>query len=105
MPRIAEALCCSVAELLPSGSPASPPRRPFIIDSLTVIGHTHGFTLWHCKATKRLAEVLAPAFFDDAAGLLTTGDLVLVSAPDGAAEMFVADTAPLRMLVLSQVTA
>lgn len=51
--------------------------------NLSILAFANGFTLWHCKASSVSASA-ETGFFDGVAGLLTTGDLVLVSAPDGA---------------------
>jgi hypothetical protein len=57
----------------------------FAIRNLSVLAYANGFTLWHYKAgSDRLQTVMARDFFADAADMLTTGDLVMISAPDGA---------------------
>ena len=50
---------------------------------LSVLAYANGFTLWHCKAGS-VADASAPGYFNGAADLLASGDLILVSAPDGA---------------------
>jgi hypothetical protein len=57
----------------------------FAIRNLSVLAYANGFTLWHYKAGKaRLDAVSAANFFADAADMLTVGDLVMISAADGA---------------------
>lgn len=55
------------------------------IRNLSVLAYANGFTLWHYKAFNTLlAQVSALDYFSDAEDMLTTGDLILVSASDGA---------------------
>jgi hypothetical protein len=57
----------------------------FAIRNLSVLAYANGFTLWHYKAGKdRLESVSDDDFFSDAADMLAVGDLVMVSALDGA---------------------
>lgn len=57
----------------------------FAIRNLSVLAYANGFTLWHYKAGKERLEAVARAnFFADAADMLAVGDLVMVSAADGA---------------------
>ena len=51
--------------------------------NLSVLAYANGFTLWHYKAAEK-SEPRQPGFLDDAADLLTAGDLMMVSARDGA---------------------
>lgn len=63
----------------------------FAIRSLSVLAHANGFTLWHYKAGANALEVVtAPGFFNDAADMLTCGDIIMISASDGAAARGVA---------------
>jgi hypothetical protein len=49
--------------------------------NLSVLAYANGFTLWHYKAGKdRLDQVS----FADASDMLGAGDLIMVSAADGA---------------------
>ncbi len=60
---------------------------------LAALGYARGFTLWHFKApTLRIDEVRAAGFFDDARGVLVSGDLMLVSTRDGAGMLAVASS-------------
>jgi len=57
----------------------------FAIRNLSVLAYANGFTLWHYKAgSDRLASVVGRDFFADAADMLAQGDVMMVSAVDGA---------------------
>jgi hypothetical protein len=57
----------------------------FAIRNLSVLAYANGFTLWHYKAgPDNLALVERPGFFGNAADMLIGGDLLMVSAADGA---------------------
>jgi hypothetical protein len=57
----------------------------FAIRNLSVLAYANGFTLWHYKAgSDRLQSVVSRDFFADAADMLTQGDLLMISAADGA---------------------
>lgn len=57
----------------------------FSIRNLSVLAYANGFTLWHYKAgTDGLNEVGAKGFFLDAEDMLAGGDIMMVSASDGA---------------------
>jgi hypothetical protein len=57
----------------------------FTIRNLSVLAYANGFTLWHYNAGKaRLEEVAADNFFRAASDMLAAGDIVMVSAADGA---------------------
>lgn len=57
----------------------------FAIRNLSVLAYANGFTLWHYRAGKDLLEdVDAQGFFADAADMLVSGDIMMVSAADGA---------------------
>ncbi len=63
----------------------------FAIRNLSVLAYANGFTLWHYKSGgDRLQSVVARDFFSDAADMLTQGDLMMISAPDGARMVAVA---------------
>ena len=63
----------------------------FAIRNLSVLAYANGFTLWHYKAgSDRLQSVVARDFFADAADMLTQGDLLMISAADGARVVTVA---------------
>lgn len=57
----------------------------FAVRDLSVLAYANGFTLWHYKAgDDALASVGALGFFDSAADMLASGDIMMVSAADGA---------------------
>lgn len=57
----------------------------FAIRSLSVLAYANGFTLWHYKAGQDDLDAVADAgFFDDAADMLAAGDIVMISAVNGA---------------------
>jgi len=63
----------------------------FSIRNLSVLAYAQGFTLWHYKAEGEWLEaVAAPHFFEDAADMLTAGDMMMVSATDGGRMLCVA---------------
>jgi hypothetical protein len=72
----------------------------FAIRNLSVLAYAQGFTLWHYRANlptlgatlvqpASAAEIAAPGFFDAAADMLATGDMLLVSTPDAGRLLFV----------------
>lgn len=65
----------------------------FAVRHLSVLAYANGFTLWHYKADAPLAEAGAPDFFTSAADLLGTGDILMLSAQDGAQVLAVAEGA------------
>jgi hypothetical protein len=61
------------------------PKMAFSIRNLSVLAYANGFTLWHYQAgADRLNEVGATGFFVDAEDMLAGGDIMMVSALDGA---------------------
>ena len=57
----------------------------FAIRNLSVLAYANGFTLWHYKAgADALAAVTAPGFMAEAADMLSAGDMMIISAADGA---------------------
>jgi hypothetical protein len=57
----------------------------FSVRHLSVLAYANGFTLWHYKGTGTpLAEVAALGFFNGASDMMAAGDMVMVSAADGA---------------------
>ncbi len=55
----------------------------FNLRNLSVLAYANGFTLWHYKAETK-SDPAIPGFLDEAADMLTAGDLMMVSARDGA---------------------
>ena len=63
----------------------------FAIRNLSVLAYANGFTLWHYKSGKdRLEAVSTGNYLSDAADMLTAGDLLMVTAADGARIVVVA---------------
>ena len=57
----------------------------FAIRDLSVLAYANGFTLWHYKTGQnRLEDTAERGFFADAADMLAGGDMMMISAPDGA---------------------
>ena len=57
----------------------------FAIRNLSVLAYANGFTLWHYKAGADPLDALAAQdFFADAADMLAPGDMLMMSAADGA---------------------
>lgn len=55
------------------------------IRNLSVLAYANGFTLWHYKSAKdRLDAICAGNYLADASDMLTAGDLVMITAADGA---------------------
>ncbi len=66
----------------------------FAIRNLSVLAYANGFTLWHYKAgADPLEDVGGRDYFVGAADMLATGDLLMVSAADGARILTVAPEA------------
>jgi hypothetical protein len=57
----------------------------FAVRNLSVLAYANGFTLWHYKAASdALDQVGAHGFFNAASDMLAPGDMMMVSAGDGA---------------------
>jgi hypothetical protein len=55
------------------------------IRNLSVLAYANGFTLWHYKSGKdKLDSVSSGNYLADASDMLTAGDLLMVTAADGA---------------------
>lgn len=61
----------------------------FAIRNLSVLSYAQGFTSWHYRQRAALADTLAPGFFNSAADMFEKGDMVMISAIDGGAHVFV----------------
>jgi hypothetical protein len=72
----------------------------FAIRNLSVLAYANGFTLWHYKAGQARLETVAANYFADAADMLAVGDLIMISASDGARIMAVA-IADVKKVVLA----
>ena len=63
----------------------------FVIRDLSVLAYANGFTLWHYRSAADLLPAVQKAgYFDDAVDMLASGDMLLVSAPDGGRVMCIA---------------
>jgi hypothetical protein len=57
----------------------------FAIRNLSVLAYANGFTLWHYKSSiDRLDAITSGNYLADASDLLTPGDLIMITAADGA---------------------
>ena len=52
--------------------------------NLSVLAYANGFTLWLYKTRNRLCDVTGTRYFGAAAELVANGDMVMVTAADGA---------------------
>lgn len=79
------------------------PAPTFAIRNLSVLACANGFTLWHYRATaSTLRQVRESGYFDAAADMLAFGDMVMVTAQDGAALHSVASAVvPVRVAGVS----
>lgn len=63
----------------------------FSVRNLSVLAYANGFTLWHYQAgADPLDLVSADAYFAAAADMLAPGDIMMVSAGDGARMLSIA---------------
>jgi hypothetical protein len=63
----------------------------FALRNLSVLAYANGFTLWHYKAGEQtLDRVGGKGFFSPAADMIGPGDMVMVSAEEGARILAVA---------------
>ena len=57
----------------------------FATRNLSVLAYANGFTLWHYKSGKDTLEIVSSGnYLADASDMLTAGDLVMITATDGA---------------------
>jgi hypothetical protein len=57
----------------------------FAVRHLSVLAYANGFTLWHCKAPKDSMEtIMGDNYFREAVDMVTAGDLMMVTAANGA---------------------
>lgn len=74
----------------------------FAIRHLSVLAYAQGFTLWHYKAVKGCTgHVAAPGFFNPAADMLATGDMMLISASDGGCVRFITNASDAQGVITS----
>ena len=63
----------------------------FTVRNLSVLAYAQGFTLWHYQTpTLPLNAVLGAGFFNNAADMMASGDIVMLSAFDGGDLAFIA---------------
>lgn len=66
----------------------------FSVRSLSVLAYANGFTLWHYKSGSDTLENVGEAnFFAAASDMVAAGDIMMVSASDGARLLCVTPTA------------
>ena len=71
----------------------------FALRNLSVLAYANGFTLWHYKAGRdSLASVTRDGFFSAASDMLSTGDILMVTAADGARMLAVALADPIGVV-------
>jgi hypothetical protein len=51
--------------------------------NLSALAYANGFTLWHCKTPDLPAEVDTSGYFNGAATMLRTGDLIMANTNTG----------------------
>ena len=57
----------------------------FAIRNLSVLAYANGFTLWHYKTGKDTLDTVSSGnYLADASDMLTAGDLIMLTATDGA---------------------
>jgi hypothetical protein len=59
------------------------------VRGLSVLAYANGFTQWHYRCPGVLAQLDAEQYFDVFADMIAAGDVVLVSAHDGFAMLYV----------------
>lgn len=78
---------------LAAAQKSSTPSAPFAIRNFSVLAYAQGFTLWHYKASLTpLNAVRQPDYFYAAQDILAIGDMIMVSAADGATVLVVASS-------------
>lgn len=70
----------------PAAHPTAHPTATgkFAIRNLSILAYANGFSLWHYKSARgNLADISAAHYFDDAADMLSLGDMIMVCGADG----------------------
>ena len=63
----------------------------FSLRDLSVLAYANGFTLWHYRGRgDTIDEVQRPGYLEPARDMLASGDMVMVSATDGARVLCIA---------------
>lgn len=79
----------------PEATAGAAPAARFNIRNLSVLAYANGFTLWHYRnPAAPITACLGAGFFQDAADMLTPGDIMFVSGSGAAACVVVAGCAP-----------
>ncbi len=65
----------------------------FSLRGLSVLAYANGFTHWHYKMDS-IADAIDPRFFAAASDMLSAGDVILISARDGARHVCVVADGP-----------
>ncbi len=52
-------------------------------ENLSVLAYANGFTLWHYTTPDAAGDVDTAGYFDDAAGMVHAGDMVLANTETG----------------------
>jgi hypothetical protein len=55
----------------------------FAIRQLSVLQYANGFTMWHYKSEDPIAHTWVAGYFNDATDMMSPGDMIAISAPDG----------------------
>lgn len=63
----------------------------FAIRNLSVLAYANGFTLWHYRTPGRVIDTVDVNYFAKASDMLTVGDIVMVSGPEGALQLVVSN--------------
>lgn len=75
----------------------------FTIRNITVLNYGNGFTLWHYKCPTDLLDCWTKGYFDSASGMLADRDMMLISAKDGGAQVYLSvDAGAVRLLLMAR---
>jgi hypothetical protein len=56
----------------------------FALRNLSVLAYANGFTLWHYNSANDNQKMVGlPSYFSEAGDMLSVGDIVIISAPEG----------------------
>ncbi len=76
--------------------------------NLSVLAYSNGFTLWHYATTDVASDVDTSGYFNDAADMLRTGDMVMANVDTGgtpAAGIFLVSSSTGSAVDLADITA
>ena len=72
----------------------------FSVRNLSVHAYSNGNTVWGYRARDHpLTDIDAPGYFNDAADMLSAGDVIFVHLPDGAAMRAVCSVGPSGVVI------